>query len=198
MNQHHSLSTCTWDALKVNANQTNILWNSTKTCSNHVILLKQLNNYQDEANIQPKTEALSCYMEENAEKMWKDIANWQIKKAEQLYKLSSPCFDDHHIKKRNLNQLENCHKYAHKLFKCLYLARIGRSDILWPVNKLSRSVNKSTQARDRRLARFISHTHHTRDYRQRCHEGNAAQHCRSSLFQDSDFVGVLEVSKSTS
>ena len=80
----------------------------------------------------------------------------------------------------------------------LYLARIGRPDILWSVNKLARAVAKWAQACDRRLARLMSNIDHTRDYRQCCHVGNTAQHCRLSLFQDSDFAGDLEDSKSTS
>ena len=71
---------------------------------------------------------------------------------------------------------------------CLYLARIGRPDILWSVNKLAQSVTLWTGACDERLARLISHTHHTNDYRQHCHVGNTAQHCRLGLCQDSDFA----------
>ena len=77
----------------------------------------------------------------------------------------------------------------------LVLARIGGPDILWSVNKLARSVTKWTGACDRRLARLISYIHHTSDYRQYCHVGNTAQHCRLGLFQDSDFAGDLEDSK---
>ena len=40
--------------------------------------------------------------------------------------------------------------------------------------------------------------HHTYDYSQYCHLGNAAQHCRLGLFRDSDFAGDLEDSKSNS
>ena len=74
----------------------------------------------------------------------------------------------------------------------------SRPDILWSVNKLARSFTKWTRACDRRLARLISYKHHTSDYRQHCHMGNMALHCRLGLFPDSDFAGDLEDSKSTS
>ena len=45
--------------------------------------------------------------------------------------------------------------------KCLYLARIGRLDILWSVNKLARAVTKWTKACDKRLALLFSEIHHT-------------------------------------
>ena len=80
---------------------------------------------------------------------------------------------------------------------CLYLARNARPDIPWSVNKLARAVTKWTRACDKRLARLISHIHHTSDHRQCCHLGNTAQHCRLGLFQESGFAGVFEDSKST-
>ena len=82
--------------------------------------------------------------------------------------------------------------------KCLYLARIGRPDILWSVNKLARSITKWTKACDKRLNRLISYIHHRCDYKQYCHVGNTAKQFRLGLFQDSDFAGDLEDSKSTS
>ena len=82
--------------------------------------------------------------------------------------------------------------------QCLYLARIGRPDILWSVNKLARSITKWTKACDKRLNRLISYVHHTCEYKQYCHVGNTARQCRLGLFQDSDFAGDLEDSKSTS
>ena len=84
------------------------------------------------------------------------------------------------------------------VLKYLYLARIGRPDILWSENNLARAVTKWTKARDKCLARLISYIHHTSEYKQHCHVGNTAQQCRLGLFQDSDFDGDLEDSKSTS
>ena len=82
--------------------------------------------------------------------------------------------------------------------KCLYLARVGRPDILWLVNKLARSITKWTKACDERLSRLISYIPHTCYYKQNCHVGNTAKQCRLGLFQDSDFAGDLEDSKCTS
>ena len=84
------------------------------------------------------------------------------------------------------------------VLKCLYLARIGRPDILWSVNKLARSITKWTKACDKRLNRLISYIHHTCEYKQYCYVGNTAKQCRLGLFQDSDFAGDLEDSKFTS
>ena len=84
------------------------------------------------------------------------------------------------------------------VMKYVYLARIGKSDILWSVIKLVRAVAKWTRACDKRLSRLISYFHHTCGYKQYCHVGNTAKQCKLGLFQDSDFAGDLEDSKSTS
>ena len=66
------------------------------------------------------------------------------------------------------------------------------------MNKLARSITKWTKACDKRLNRLISYIHHTCEYRQYCHVVNTIKQCRLGLFQDSDFAGDLEDSKSTS
>ena len=84
------------------------------------------------------------------------------------------------------------------VLKCLYLAPIGRLDILWSVNKLARSITKWTKACDTRQNRLISYIHQHCEFTQYCHVGNTAKQCRLGLFQDSDFAGELEDSKSSS
>ena len=118
---------------------------------------------------------------------------------QQLYKVSTPCIDDHHFKEEETKSVgELTNTCSQIVLKCLYLARIGRPDILWSVNKLARSITKWTKACDKRLNRLISYIHHTCEYKQCCHVGNTAKQCRLGLFQDSDFAGDLEDSKSTS
>ena len=63
------------------------------------------------------------------------------KTTQQLYKVSTPCIDDHHFKEEETRPVgklsQGC---SQTVLKCLYLARIGRPDILWSVNKLARSI----------------------------------------------------------
>ena len=138
-------------------------------------------------------------MEGHAQKCVVRYCELANKMTEQLYKVSSPFLNNHQIQNEELESVADLSEVCSQIvLKCLYLARICRLDILWSVNRLARSVTKWTQACDRRLARLISHIHRTRDYRQYCHVGNTTQHFRLGLFQDSDFAGDLEDSKSTS
>ena len=82
--------------------------------------------------------------------------------------------------------------YSQIVLKCWNLARIGRPDILWSVNKHARSITKWTKACDKRLSRLISYIHNTCAYKKYSHVGNTAKQCRIGLFQDSDFAGDLE------
>ena len=86
---------------------------------------------------------------------------------QQLYKVSTPCIDDHHFKEEELKSVGELSKVSSQIvLKCLYLARIGRPDILWSVNKLARSITKWTKACAKRLSRLISYIHHTCEYKQ--------------------------------
>ena len=118
---------------------------------------------------------------------------------QKFYNVSTLCFDDHHFKGEELKSVGELSKVCSQIvLKCLYLARIGRPDILWSVNKLARSIAKWTKACDKRLSRLISHIQHTCEHKQCCYVGNTAKQCGLRLFQDSDFAGNVEDSKSTS
>ena len=64
---------------------------------------------------------------------------------QQMYKVSTSCLDDHHIKEEELGTVGELSNVCSQIvLKCLYLARIGRPDILWSENKLARAVTKWT------------------------------------------------------
>ena len=138
-------------------------------------------------------------MEGHAKKCVERYCELANRTTQQLYKVSTPCIDDHHFKQEELKSVGQLSNVCSQIvITCLYLVRIGRLDTLWSVNKLSRSSTKWTKACDKRLCRLISYIHHTCEYKQCCHVGNTDKQCRLGLFQDSDFAGDLEDSKSTS
>ena len=138
-------------------------------------------------------------MEGHAKKCVERYCELASKTTQQLYKVSTPCIDDHHFKEVEMKSVGELSQVCSQIvLKCLCLARIGRPDILWSVNKLARSIIKWTKACDKRSSRLISYLHHACEYQQYCHVGNTAKQCRLGLFQDSDFAGDLEDSTSTS
>ena len=138
-------------------------------------------------------------LEGHAKKCVEGYCELANKTTQELDKVATPCLDDHQFKEEELGSVGEFSKICSKIVvKCLYLARIGRPDILWSVNTRARAVTKWTRACDKRLARLISYIHHTCEFKRYCHVGNTAQQCRLGVFQDSDFAGDLEDSTSTS
>ena len=114
-------------------------------------------------------------MQGHAQKRVERYCELANKTTQQLYKVSTPCIDDHHFKEEELKSVGDLPKVSSQIvLKCLYLARIGRPDILWSVNKLARAVTKWTRVCGKRLARLTSCVHHTSEYKQYCHVG---KHC---------------------
>ena len=119
--QLHFLITYTRDAPKLR---------KTKRFSNHEFLLEQLTNYQGGKSLTQRRlrdlttwKTCSKYVERFCE-----LAN---KKTEQLSKVSSPCLDGLHSKKEDASVGGDLPKVCSQIvLKCLYLARIGRPDIL--------------------------------------------------------------------
>ena len=70
--------------------------------------------------------------------VWNDICELANKTTQQLYKVSTPCIDDHSKEEEMKSVGELSQVCSQIVLKCLYLARIGRPDILWSVNKFAR------------------------------------------------------------
>ena len=111
-------------------------------------------------------------MEGHAKKCVERYCELANKTTQQLYRVSTPCIDDHHFKEEETKSVGELSKVCSQIvLKCLYLARIGRPDVSWSVNKLARSITKWTKAGDKQLCRLISYIHHTCEYKQYCFVG---------------------------
>ena len=186
-----------WAALKDNEISKDMVDN-IEPCLNPEFPKEQLEKLPCSENL--SISSWSYDMEGHAKKCVERYCALANKTTHQLYTKyqSTPCIDDHHFKE-DLKSVGELSKVCSQIvLKCLYLARIGRPDILWSVNKLARSMKKWTKACDKRLSRLISYIHYTCDYKQYCYVGNTAKQCMLGLFQDSDFAEILVTQTSTS
>ena len=85
-------------------------------------------------------------MEGHAKKCVERCCELANRTTQQLHKVSTSCIDDHHCKEEELKSVEELSKVSSQnVLKCLYLARIGRPDTLWSVNKFARSITNNGQ-----------------------------------------------------
>ena len=170
-----------------------------KKCLNPGSLQEQKKSYPCPGRLDSSISTWPYDMEGHAKKCVERYCELANKTTQQLYKVATPCIDDHQFKEEELKSVGELSKVSSQIvLKCLYLARIGRPDILWSVNKLARSITKWTRACDKRMARLISEMHHASEFKQCCHVETLHNNADLRLFQDSDFSRGLEDSKSTS
>ena len=79
-------------------------------------------------------------------------------RTQKLYKVSTPCIDDHHFKEEEEVKLvgelpQVCSQIVHGLGALLV--------ILWLVNQFARSITKWTKACDKQSSRLLFYIHHT-------------------------------------
>ena len=129
MNQHHFLTTHIWDAPNVNANLMKLILRSTEKCLNHVFVLGQLQNYQGGKSVMQKLWRRPTIWKDKLKKSLERCCELANKKTEQVYKVSSPCLDEHEIKKEELESVGELSQVCSQIVSnYLYLARIGRPD----------------------------------------------------------------------
>ena len=82
-------------------------------------------------------------MEGHANKSEESCFELANKTTEQLYKVATPCIDDHQFKEEELKSLGELSEVCSQVvLTCPYFSRSGGPDILWSVNKLARSITK--------------------------------------------------------
>ena len=169
--------------------------NNIRRCLYHEFLLEQQKNYRCGRNL--------------TQKQQRGLATWKgvVEKCVERYcvlasknsgavktKFQVPAWMIINPNRKNLNQLEN-----HP--DCLTLLAFGAN---WETRQsmVCQQTCKNSHNMDSVFRQTLGtidciHSSHM-IFRQYCHVGNTAQHCRLGLFQDSDFAGDLEDSKSIS
>ena len=189
-NQHLSWIMYTWDALKDNVKWAKDIVDNYRTMFESRISAVRVEKLPFTQKL--RISSWSYDMAGHAKKCVERYCELANKTTQQLYKVSTPCIDDHHFKEEELKSVgELSNTCSQIVLKCSHF-------ISWSVNKFVRSITKWTKACDKRISRLISYIHHTCEYRHYCHVGNTVKQCRLGLFQDSDFARDLEDSKSTS
>jgi len=121
------------------------------------------------------------------------------KSKDTLEPVATPCIDDHQIPPSEFEVRGELSPIAARVvLKALYVARIGRQDLMWSVNMLAREVTRWTAACDRRLHRLISYMNFSKEHAQINFVGDPAYDCKLAYFSDASFAGDLRDSKSTS
>ena len=73
-------------------------------------------------------------MEGHAKKCVERYCELATQTTQQLNKVSTPCIDDHHFEEEEMKSVGELSQVCSQIvLECLYLARIGRPDILWSV-----------------------------------------------------------------
>ena len=120
----------------------------------------------------------------HAKKCVERYCEFANKTTQQLYKVSTPCIDDNRFQEEEMKSVGELSQVISQIvLKCWYLARIGRPDIPWSMNKLARSITKWTKACDKRLNRLISYIHRTYEYKQYCYVGYTANNADWDCFK---------------
>ena len=106
-----------------------------------------------------KISSWSYDMEGHAKKCVERYCELANTTTQQLHKVATPCCDDHQFKEEETGSVGELSTVCSQIvLKCLYLARIGRPDISWSVNKYARAVTIWTKACDK-----ISVSHSSRE-----------------------------------
>ena len=108
-----------------------MLQTTTQVCSNPGSLLERWKSYQVQGKLDANISSWSCEMEGHAKKCVERYCELANKTSQQLYKVATPCVNDHQFKDEEMGSVRELSTVSSQIvLKCLYLARVGRLDIL--------------------------------------------------------------------
>ena len=120
----------TWDALKENAKKSKDTVDNYRTMFESRISAGGVEKLPFPQNL--RISSWSYDMAGHAKKCVERYCEFANKTTQQLYKVSTPCIDDHHFKEEETTSVgELSNTCSQIVLKCLYLARIGRPVIFY-------------------------------------------------------------------
>ena len=188
----------TWDALKKQCEISKVIVGNYRSMFESIISAGSTGKLPCSENL--RISSWSYDMEGDAKKCVERYCELANKTTQTTCKVSTPCLDDHQFKEEEVGSVGELPKVWSQ--NCSEMLILGTYLKTWysMVNEQTFTIDHKMDQKPvtKRLNRLISYIHHTCENKQYCHVGNNAEHCRLGLFQDSDFAGDLEDSKSTS
>ena len=133
-NQHYFLTTYIWDVLRESVQQVMTLTNCRDMFESR-ISASATEKLPTRASSKPDAETISSWsyeIEGHAKKCVERNCELANKTTQQLYKVATPCMDDHQFKEEENESVGELSTVCSQIvLKCLYLARTGRPDMLW-------------------------------------------------------------------
>ena len=107
-----------WVALKGNVKLARMLWRTTEMFESSISAgAKEKLPTRDSGKLDAETISSWSYdMEGHTKKCVERYCELANETTQQLYKIATPCMDDHKFKEEKMSQQENCLQFAHKLF----------------------------------------------------------------------------------
>ena len=121
--QHHSLTTCTGDGLNMNVNRTRVWLTNTQKMFESRVSAGTTEQLPESEKNGVNITSWSYDMEGRAKKCVERYCEMANKATEHLYKVSTPCLDDHQLQKREMSEV--C---SQTVLKCLYLVFVHSHD----------------------------------------------------------------------
>ena len=114
--QHHALTMSIWVVLNESVKRAKILWTTIEICLNPKSVMELQKSYfvlRNLAQTFPHGPMIWNVMQRNA---WNDTANWRTKRLNNFSKSQLDALPTTNSRKQKWDLLENCQRFAHKLF----------------------------------------------------------------------------------
>ena len=147
-NQHHSSTRFIWVALTM-SDQQGYMDNYRSMFESRISAGATEKIPETKSTGKPDAETISSWsydLEGNTKNCVGRYCELANKTPEQFFKVATQCMDDQHFREEEMKSVGEFSTVCSQIvLKCQELARIGRLDILWSVNKLARAVTKWTK-----------------------------------------------------